>query len=205
MPSDLPSRLALVERLWRRGFPAAALTPSGLRPVVVVWVDEPEDPALEPLRRAFGGRLKRDMGYHHGEISPAFWFGVGRSAALAAATLRAAPVGVRAAPAEVLWRDADALWRRSEALEATLLRPAHRTPSEDADEAAAPLADALMTELRAVLSVGHHITVGLLTAAAEELRTGALAGELAMPSRAERDAWVAAFWAAGRAAGGQPR
>ena len=205
MSSGLSIRLALAEFLWRRGFPAGGLTPAGIRPVVVVWVDEPQDPALESLRRTFGGRLLLDMGYHHGELSPAFWFGVGRSAGLAAATLRAAPQEARAAPAEVLWRDADALWRRSEALEATLLRPAHRTPTADADDAAAPLADALMAELRTVLSIGHHITVGLLTAAAEDLRAGELAGELAMPSRAERDAWVAAFWAPGDPAGGRPR
>ena len=205
MSSDLSVRLAIAESLWRRGFPAAALTPAGIRPVVVVWVDEPRDPALEALRRTFGGRLVLDMGYHHGEISPAFWFGVGRPAALASATLRAAPQAARATPPEVLWRDAASLWCRSEPLEATLLRPARGAPAADADDVAAPLADALMAELRAVLSIGHHITVGLLTAAAEDLRAGELAGGLAMPSRGERDAWVAAFWAAGRAAGGQTR
>jgi hypothetical protein len=204
-----PPRLAALDLLWRRGFPSVLSSPDPVVPAAIVWVDAPDDPALHLLPRAFGGHLLLEMRDHHGEASPAFWLGVGRSAVLAAAAL----TGWRAAReagvddrADVRHADGGALlgagvlpaWTALHEIAGALLRPEPDVTGADLPDAA-DLRDAVGALQRAVeraLPIAPHIASGLALALGGALRDAAARTPVhVLPSRAERDAWVGAFLA----------
>ena len=193
----LSPRLAVLDVLWRCGFPAAMGGPADVLPAVVVWMDEPDDPALPILTRAFGGHLMLELRDHHGEPTPSFWLGVGRSAVLASGALarwRASEptdgTGTR------LGSGAPAIWRAFEELCEAVLPPKHGAdvaPAAHADDVRAA-ADALGRQVDAALPIASHIVSGLALALGSVLKSDARASSAhVLPTPSEREAWVDVF------------
>jgi hypothetical protein len=86
-PQATPPHLAVLDLLWRRGFPSVLAFADAVLPAAILWIDRPDDRGLHLVPRAFGGHLLLEMRDHHAEAPPAFWLGVGRSAVLAAGAL----------------------------------------------------------------------------------------------------------------------
>jgi hypothetical protein len=203
---SIPSpRGAVAALLWECGFPATMLTPLGTMPAHVVWVDDPNDALLPLARRAFGGHLVLGMRDHHGEPSPAFWVGVGRSAALAWGVVLAALEGADdersaavAGPSRRLARAAPSAWAAAREAAPHLVRPP-RDERPAPPSVIAPLVERLNTVVAAELPIAPHIVDGLRNAMTSVLSSREFAVELALPTARERDAWAAGFWRSRRA------
>lgn len=197
--SATPPRLAVLELLRARGFPFVLAGPAGVLPTTIVWVDEPDDPVLRLLPRAFGGRLMLELRDHHGEATPAFWLGIGRGAALASLALaRRRAVEPRDGAGTLLGAEAPALWSAFEELCEALLRPERGAPpaEQPTREEIAEAAAALTARVDAAFPLAAHIASGLSLALGSELREAARSSpEYVLPAPSERARWVDAFLA----------
>lgn len=186
----------MLELLWRRGFPGVLGAAAAPLPAAIVWVDDPDDAALQLLPRVFGGHLMRELRDHHGEPTPAFWLGAGRGATLASLALARWRDSSGAGASPLLGAEAPAIWRDFEELCEALLRSERGAPAPEAATGAelAAAAAALDARVERALPIAPHVASGLALSLAGALREAERGGVAhLLPAAGERARWVDAF------------